>query len=109
MKKNLGNPTMNELLIQKIYDYPIYPTESNIYSDKGFVKTDNGSMGGTHRTCYIVEGNKSYYYDSFGGQPDNFPLNQLPKPLIYQNNKIQDINYVDHIACTFFYLIERMV
>ena len=48
-------------------------------------------MGGSHWVCFIIKDNKSYYFDSFGGQPDKFPLNQLPKPIIYHNYKIQDI------------------
>ena len=75
-----------------MYNYPIYPRDSKIYSNKGFVNIDNGSQGGTHWTCFIVKDNKSFYFDSFGGQPDKFLLNQLPKPIIYHNYKIQDIN-----------------
>ena len=34
MKKyNLKNDTMNESDLQKVYIYPIYPSDSNIYSD----------------------------------------------------------------------------
>ena len=40
---------------------------------------------------FIVKDDKSYYYDSFGGQPDNFLLKQLPKPIICHNYKIQDV------------------
>ena len=29
-------------------------------------------MGGTHWTCFIKKDNKSYYFDSFGAQPDKF-------------------------------------
>ena len=86
MKKyNLKNDTMNESQLQKIYKYPIYPRDSKIHSDKGFVNIDNGSRGGIHWTCFIVKDNKSYYFDCFGGQPDKFLLNQLPKPIIYHN------------------------
>ena len=49
-------------------------------------------MDGTHWTCFMVKDNKSYYFDSFGGQPDRCLLNELPKPIIYQKYKIQDIN-----------------
>ena len=49
MKKNiLKNDTMNESELQKVYNYPIYPRDSKIYSDRGFVILDNGSQGGTH-------------------------------------------------------------
>ena len=101
---------MNESQIQKIYNYPIYPRDSKIYSDKGFVNIDNGSQGGTHWTCFIVKDNKSYYFDSFGGQLDKFLLNQLPKRIIYHNYKIQDLNSIlcGSYRLYFFYLIERM-
>ena len=48
-------------------------------------------MGGTHWTCYITKNNKSIYFDSFGGQPDKFLQNQLPKPKTYHNCEFQDI------------------
>ena len=48
MKKyNLKNETMNESQLQTVYIYPIYPRDSKIYSDRGFVNIDDGSMGGT--------------------------------------------------------------
>ena len=81
----LKNDTMNESQLQEVYNYPIYPRDSKIYSDKGFGNIDYGSMGGSHWTCFILKDNKSYYFDSFGGQPDKFLLNQLPKPITYQN------------------------
>ena len=109
-KYNLRNDTMNESQLQRVYNYPIYPKNSKINSGKGFVNIDDGRMGGTHWTCFIVKDNKSYYFDSFGVQPDKFLLNQLPKPIIYHNYKIQDINsFLCGSYCLyFFYLIERM-
>ena len=111
MKKyNLKNDTMNESQLQRIYNYPIYPRDSKIYSDRGFVNIDDGRMGGSHWTCFVVRDNKSYYFDSFGVQPDKFLLKQLPKPIIYHNYKIQDVNsFLCGSYCLyFFYLIERM-
>ena len=111
MKKyNLKNDTMNESQSQKVYNYPKYPRDSKIYSDRVFVIIDNGSQGGTHWTCFIVKDNKSIYFYSFGGQPDKFLLNQLPKPIIYHNFKIQDINsfLCGRFCLYFFYLIERL-
>ena len=49
-------------------------------------------MGGSHCTCYIVKDNKSYFDDSFGGQPDKFLLNELSKLKTYHNYKIQEVN-----------------
>ena len=109
-KHNLKDDTMDECQLQKIYNCPIYPRDYKIYSDKGFVNIDNGSRGGTHWTCFIVKDYKSFYFDSFGGAPDKFLLNQLPKPIIYHNYKIQDINSKLWGSCSlyFLYLIERM-
>ena len=88
----LKNDTMNESQLQKTYNYPIYPKDSKIYSDRGFVNIDDGSMGGSHWVAFIVRDNKSYYYDSFGGAPDKFLLKQLPKSIIYHSYRRQDIN-----------------
>ena len=61
MKKyKLKNDTMNESQLQKEYNYDIYPRDSKIHSDRGFVNIDNGSMGGSHWVCFIVKDNKSY-------------------------------------------------
>ena len=111
MKKyNLKNDTMNESQIQKIYNYPLYYRDSKIYSVKGFVNTDDGSQGSTRWTCFILKDNKSYCFDSFGGQPDKFLRNQLPKPIENHNYKIQDINskLCGSYCLYFFYLFERM-
>ena len=111
MKKyKLKNNIMNESQLQKIYNYPIYPRDSKIYSDRGFININNGSQGRTHWTCFIVKDNESFYFDSFGGQPDKFILKQLPKPIIYHNYKIQDINsqLCGSYCLYFFYLIDRM-
>ena len=111
MKKyKLKKDTMNESQLQKIYNYPIYPRDGKIYSDKGFVNIDNGSMGGSHWVAFKVKDKKSHYFDSFGGTPDKFLLDQLPKPITYHNYKIQDIisKLCGSYCLYFFHLIERM-
>ena len=80
-KHKLKNDTMNESQLQKTFNLAIYPRDSKIYSDKGFVVIDNGSQVGTHWTRFIVKDNKSYYFDSFGRQPDIYLLKQLHKPI----------------------------
>ena len=109
-KHKLKNNTMNESELPRVYNFRIYPRDSKILSDRGFVNIDNGSQGGTHWTCFIVIDNKSYYFDSFGGQPDKFLLKQLSKPIIYHIYKIQDINsqLCGSYCLYFFYSIERM-
>ena len=106
----LKNNTMNECELKRVYNYPIYPRDSKRHSDKGIVNIDDGRMGGSHWCAYYVKDNKSYYFDSFGGAPDKFLLKQLPKPIIYHNYKIQDINsqLCGSYCLYFFYLIERM-
>ena len=83
---------MNESQLQKIYNYPIYPRDSEMFSETCFVNIDNGSTGGTHWTCFIVKDNKSFYFDSYRGAPDKFPSNQLPERKLYHDYNIQDIN-----------------
>ena len=65
---------MNETPVKKSLYYHIYPRDFEKPSEKGFVNIDNGSMGGSNWTCFIVKGNETYYFDSFGGQPDKFLL-----------------------------------
>ena len=111
MKKyDLENDTMNEFQLQRIYNYPIYPRDSKIHSDKVFVNIDKGYQGGSHWCVYYIKDNKSYYFDSFGGAPHKFLLSQLPKPIIYHNYKIQHNNskLCGSYCLYFFYLIERM-
>ena len=97
---------MNECELQRVYNYPIYPRDSKIHSDRGFVNIDNGSLGGTRGTCFIVKDNNSYCFDSFGDHPDNFLLFRLPKPITYHNYKKQDINSkLCGPYCLYFFLL----
>ena len=109
-KYNLKDQTMNESDLQKVYNYKIYPRDSKITSNKGFVNIDNGEQGRTHWTCFYMKDNQSYYFDSFGGSPNKFLLKQLTKPILYHNFKIQNINsqLCGSYCLYFFYLIERM-
>ena len=61
---------MNESELQRVFNYHIYRRDSKIYSDRGFINIDNGGMGGSHWKYFIVKDKKSFYFDSFGGQPD---------------------------------------
>ena len=93
---------MSEKDLQRVYNYPIYPKDSKTYSVKGFINMNNGSQGGTHWTCFYIKDHKPFCFDSFGGQPDKFLLNQLTKPIFYLNYKIQDINSKLCGSYTFF-------
>ena len=73
MKKyNLKNDTMNESQLQKIYKYSIYPRDSKIYSDRGFINKDDGSQGGTHWCCFIIKDNKSFILTRLVASQINF-------------------------------------
>ena len=60
MKRNkLKNDTMNESQLQKVYNYEIYPRNSKIYSDRGFVNIDKCDMKGTDWCAFYIKDNKS--------------------------------------------------
>ena len=46
---------MNEIELQRIYNYSFYPKDSTNFSDKLFVNIDDGRMGGTQWTCFIIK------------------------------------------------------
>ena len=110
IKYKLKNDTMNESELQRVYNYPIYPRDSKIYSDRGFVNIGTYQNGGSHWCAFYIKDNKAFYFDSYGGAPDKHLLKQLHKPIIYHNYKIQDINskLCGSYCLYFFYLIERM-
>ena len=41
---------MNESGLQRVYNYPFYPRDSKVSSDRGFVNEDNGELGATNLT-----------------------------------------------------------
>ena len=97
----------------KISGVEIYPRDSIInfqqkkYSTKGICNIDDGSQGGTHWVAF----NGSKYFDSFGGPPNKWLINQLPKPIIYHNYIIQGIHSkMCGTYCLYFlYLLENNV
>ena len=119
-KYNLKDNTVTESDLKKNDNFPTYPRDSIITTDKELVNLDKGSMGGTRGTYFYIKDNadsmshagsakRSFYYDSFGGYPDKFLLQQLPKPTSILNFKIQDIDNKLCVYCLyFFYLIERL-
>ena len=110
MKKYiLKNDTTNETELQRVYISPINPRDTKSYSDKRFVKLDDGRINGTHGCAFYVKNNKSYYFDSFGGQPDKF-LKLLPKLKTYHKFEKQDrySELCGSYCLYFFYLFEKM-
>ena len=91
-KHNLKNDTMNGSDLQRVYNHSIYPRHSKMITNKGFVIIDDGRTGGSHWCAFHVKHNKSYYFDSFCGQPDKNLHIQLPKPIFYHNYIVRDVN-----------------
>ena len=56
----LKDNTMNESDLKIVYNYSIFPGGSKTILDKGFVKINNSSLGGTHWTCFYEKENKSF-------------------------------------------------
>ena len=71
-KYNLTDITMNESQLKFFFNFPCYTRDSIENSEKGFINIDNGLHGGYHWTTFYVRNNESFYFDSFGGAPDNF-------------------------------------
>ena len=82
---------MIESEFQNVYNYSVYPSDSRIINNKGFVNFDNSSMEGSHWTWFKYKDKKSYYFDRFGWSADEFLLNQLTEPITYHKYKIQEI------------------
>ena len=59
--------------------------------DSCLVIIDKGSKVGFHWKAFHLKNNNSFFFDSFGGQPEEFLVQQLPKPITYHNYEIQDI------------------
>ena len=94
---------------EQVFSDNIYTKDSLFTSEKRLVNVENGQMGGTHWTCFYIKDKISFYFDSFGGAPDKFLLNQLTKPKIYPKLKNQHFNskiFGTYCLC-FFLLVER--
>ena len=106
----MKNDAMSESDLQRTCEYHICPRDSKITTNIGFINWDDDSMRETQWTCFYVKDSKSFYFEIFGGCPDQFLHQQLPKPITFHNFEIQDI--VSRICVTyslyFFYLIKRM-
>ena len=106
MKKyNSKKDTMNESESGKVYNYSFLPRDFKITTAQGFPKIDDGQMGGSQWTCFYIKANKIFSFDVFVGSPDKFLLQQLPKPKIFHNFKVQATNSsLCGIFCSIFFI-----
>ena len=102
--------TLIVIEFKKLYNYSICPRDSTKTPDKRFVSVDNGSIGGTHGTCFYIKNNKSFYDDWFGRPLDNVLIQQLPKSTTFHKYEFQHIHSIScGVFCLdFFYLKERI-
>ena len=99
----IKNNTMEESELQRVYIYEIYPRDSKIYSDRGFVQKVNGSLVCSSLVCFIVKDNKSYYLIASEELQINFYLNNYLNQyyIIIVKYKIYTQNFVEAIAYSF--------
>ena len=109
-KYNIKENTKNENDISQVYNYPIYPRDMELYSDRGFAKIDIGLMVGHLWTCVIKKDNKSFYFDYFGTHSEKFISQQLQKPINYHNFKNRDLKskLYKKYCFYFFYKNEKL-
>ena len=109
-QNKLEADTLNESELHKIWNYTNYPRDSKLPTENGFINFGDGSIGGSHRTCFYIKDNKSFFFDSFGWAPDTYLINQLPQTITFNSYKIQDKNSRLCGSCClyFFHLIKTL-
>ena len=105
-KSNLEDDTTSENGLKKIYDSSIYPRDSLITKDKRFVNIDNGSMGGSHWTCFHIK-ITDFFTLIHLVDSQTIIFKQLQYPKTFQSFKIEVIiSRLYRVHCLyFFYLI----
>ena len=71
-ENNLKNNNVIQRNLKRTSDHPNYPRDSKKTTVKRFVIIDNGSLRVTHWECFYIKNNKSFCFDSVGGQPKKF-------------------------------------
>ena len=75
--------TIKESELRKFCYYSIFSRDSTRTTNQTFVDINNGSLGGTQLTWFYIKDNKSFNFVSFGGFPDKFSLQRIPKPFAF--------------------------
>ena len=109
-KNNLKNYTMIKTDMKKLISFVFVQKISILITDKCFADIDNGSMGGNHWTCFYKKDNNLFYFDSFGGPPDTFLRQRIPKPITFYNFQSQNIeSRLCGTYCLNFLLFNRKI
>lgn len=58
----------------------------------GVVNLDSSKNDGSHNCCYWIDGDKKYYFDSFGINPPKEMIKYLKSPILYSTYQIQQFN-----------------
>lgn len=62
----------------------------------GILNLDDSSGTGTHWVCWYKDGNKKYYFDSYGLTPPIELIQYLKSPILYNTEQIQP---KDQVIC----------
>jgi len=60
----------------------------------GILNLDNLMGNGTHWVAWYKNGNKKYYFDSFGLHPPLEIINYLKAPIFYNTERVQEFDTV---------------
>ena len=101
--RNDGNGMTNFEFISHIERLKIHNFRGYIMRDEvtklkpldkecGALNLDNSENEGTHTVCWFKDGNKKYYFDSFGVQPPKELIKYLKSPIMYSTYQIQQFN-----------------
>ena len=96
------NDVMNELELQRVYNYSSYPRVSKRFSDKIFVNFDDGERSGSHWTGVLKISHSTLV--RLLDNPVIFYLDNDPNQsyIIIIKYKRLILNYAEHFVYTFF-------
>ena len=88
---------------KKVLNYHMYLRYFIITTDKGDITIENGSMEGTHWTCFYKKDNKAMYFGSFGGLADKFNSTNYQNRSLFMilNFETSIVEYAVYIVSNF--------
>ena len=66
---------MTETDLKRVLNYYIYPRDPTLNTGKGVVIINNGTMGGTHWTCFCIKDNELIFFIRLVGCLTNINFN----------------------------------